>query len=118
MTITETNNRIEKALSNVHNEWLVAFQGIIAKTGKRKGLLLKTCPGYAADKFGTKRVLWNAYNDTLCELRAGQFGFTPNRSYGGTINAAIMCDRVDCLEAYTAMQTIMFRIATDHARAR
>ena len=101
------NDRIADGLRELAPEYAYKFESMLVTRGKRIGLLPKSCPAYSKDKTGVMQVLWHAYEDTLCEIRAGQYGFFPNRSYGGSIGAMMFCDRVDAKDAYDLLQSLL-----------
>ena len=104
------NNRIESALQDLGDIWVLAYRDILVTRGNRIGLL-KRSPVSSTLHNGASAVLWHAYEDAMCELNAAQFGFFPNKSYGGTISAMMWCREENAKEAYDVLLSALYNEA-------
>jgi hypothetical protein len=106
-TIEHVNETLRQHMADIGEQWATAYDEILVARGKRKGLLKRS----ASNLSDNARVLWNAYEDSLCEMRAGQYGFFPNKSYGSTIGALMFCRDPLAKIAYDILQTGIFILA-------
>ena len=106
MHVDKANEILRNLMTDISESWGIAYDEILVTRGKRKGRLKRSASGLS----DTARVLWNAYEDSMCELRAGQFGFFPNKSYGSTISALMFCREPDAQAAYDTLQAGIFKI--------
>lgn len=95
----QANERMRAQLAEISSDWALAFDQALVTRGRRVGLL-KSSPPPSSLNDGRAAVIWHARNDAVMELNAGQYGFFPNRSYGGTIGALMFCRDPDAKRAY------------------
>ena len=89
-------------------QWSDAWLALVVTRGNRFGLVKKTKPSHKQDRTGAQGLLWETWNDLLCDMRAQRMGFPfANRSLGGLIMASMSCTVDNADKASKALPIIL-----------